>query len=70
MVVHQCKTIKVIHEALKGGCACGTKKKFDQCISNCVRWKKKKCKVCCWFSGKVGHDKVDCLAREKSRTKA
>lgn len=42
IVVHQCKNIKVIHEALKGGCACGTKKKFDQCISNCVRWKKKK----------------------------
>ncbi|KAL0853647.1 hypothetical protein Bca101_058799 [Brassica carinata] len=26
--------------------------------------------MCCWFCGKVGHKKVECIAREKSRNMA
>ncbi|KAL0796171.1 hypothetical protein Bca101_067548 [Brassica carinata] len=26
--------------------------------------------MCCWFCGKVGHKKVECFAREKSRNMA
>ncbi|KAL0826941.1 hypothetical protein Bca101_050618 [Brassica carinata] len=26
--------------------------------------------MCCWFCGKIGHKKVECFAREKSRNMA
>ena len=69
-VVHQCTNMKVIHEVLKHGCAAGTRKETDRCISNCVRPSKKQHRMCCWFCGKVGHKKVECFAREKSRNMA
>ncbi|KAF2610683.1 hypothetical protein F2Q70_00013341 [Brassica cretica] len=69
-VVHQCTNIKVRQEVLKHGCAAGTRKETDRCISNCVRSTKKQHRMCCWFCGKVGHKKVDCFAREKSRNMA
>ncbi|KAG5396514.1 hypothetical protein IGI04_018328 [Brassica rapa subsp. trilocularis] len=66
-VVHQCNNMKVRQEILKHDCASGTRKKTDRCISNGVRPSKKHHRMCCWFCGKVGHKKVDCFAREKSR---
>lgn len=66
-VVRQCSNMKVRQEVLKHGCAAGTRKETDRCISNCVRPKKKQHRMCCWFCGKVGHKKVECFAREKSR---
>ncbi|KAF2610148.1 hypothetical protein F2Q70_00013073 [Brassica cretica] len=69
-VVHQCNNMKVRQEVLKHGCAAGTRKETDQCISNCVRPSKKQHRMCCWFCGKVGHKKVGCFAREKSRNMA
>ncbi|KAF3486163.1 hypothetical protein F2Q69_00052500 [Brassica cretica] len=42
----------------------------DRCISSCVRPSKKQHQMCCWFCGKVGHKKVECFAREKSRNMA
>ncbi|WZZ39329.1 hypothetical protein YC2023_035588 [Brassica napus] len=62
--------MKVIHEVLKHGCAAGTRKKTDQCISNCVRPSKKQHQMCCWFCGKVRHKMVEYFAREKSRNMA
>ncbi|KAF3605550.1 hypothetical protein DY000_02048396 [Brassica cretica] len=69
-VVHQCNNMKVRHEVLKHGCAAGTRKETDRCISNCVRPSKKKHQMCYWFCGKVGDKKVECFAREKSRNMA
>ncbi|KAG5396982.1 hypothetical protein IGI04_018796 [Brassica rapa subsp. trilocularis] len=69
-LVHQCNNMKVKQEVLKHGCASGTRKKTDRCISNCVRPNKKKHQMCCWFCGKVEHKKVECFAREKSRNMA
>ena len=69
-VVHQCNNMKVRQEVLKHGCAAGTRKETDRCISNCVRPSKKEHRMCCWFCGKVGHKKVECFAREKSRNMA
>ena len=69
-VVHQCNNTKVRQEVLKHGCAAGTRKETDRCISNCVRPSKKQHRMCCWFCGKVGHKKVECFAREKSRNMA
>ena len=69
-VVHQCNNMKVRQEVLKHGCAAGTRKETDRCISNCVRPSKKQHRMCCWFCGKVGHKKVECFAREKSRNMA
>ncbi|KAF2564904.1 hypothetical protein F2Q70_00015490 [Brassica cretica] len=66
-VVHQCTNMKVKQEVLKHGCAAGTRKETDMCISNCVRPSKNQHRMCCWFCGKVGHKKVECFAREKSR---
>ncbi|KAF2551969.1 hypothetical protein F2Q68_00035754 [Brassica cretica] len=40
-VVHQCNTMKVRQEVLKHGCAAGTRKEIDRCISNCVSLSKK-----------------------------
>ncbi|KAF3564714.1 hypothetical protein DY000_02016971 [Brassica cretica] len=68
--VHQCNNMKVRHEFLKHGCATSTRKETDWCISNCVRPSKKQHRMCCWFCGKVGHKKVECFAREKSRNMA
>nr|VDC71732.1 unnamed protein product [Brassica rapa] len=62
--------MKVIHEVLKHGCASDTRKETDRCISNCVRLNKKQHQMCCSFCGKVGHKKVECFAREKSRNMA
>ena len=62
--------MKVRQEVLKHGCAAGTRKETDRCISNCVRPSKKQHRMCCWFCGKVGHKKVECFAREKSRNMA
>ncbi|KAF3540623.1 hypothetical protein F2Q69_00023902 [Brassica cretica] len=58
--------MKARQEVLKHGCAAGTRKETDRCISNCVRPSKKQHQMCCWFCGKVGHKKVECFAREKS----
>ncbi|KAF3531388.1 hypothetical protein DY000_02041454 [Brassica cretica] len=69
-VVHQCNNTKVRQEVLKHGCAAGTRKETDRCISNCVRPSKKQHRMCYWFCGKVGHKKVECFAREKSRNMA
>lgn len=69
-VVHQCNNMKVRQEVLKHGCAAGTRKETDRCISSCVRPSKKQHRMCCWFCGKVGHKKVECFAREKSRNMA
>ncbi|KAF2568409.1 hypothetical protein F2Q68_00027632 [Brassica cretica] len=69
-VVHQCNNMKVRHEVLKHGSAAGTRKETDRCISNCVRPSKKQHQMCFWFCGKVGHKKVECFAREKSRNMA
>ena len=66
-VVHQCNNMKLRQEVLKHGCAAGTRKETDRCISSCVRPSKKQHQMCCWFCGKVGHKKVECFAREKSR---
>ncbi|KAG5400596.1 hypothetical protein IGI04_015203 [Brassica rapa subsp. trilocularis] len=66
-VVHQCNNMKVRQEVLKYGCAAGTRKETDRCISNCVRPSKKQHRMCCWLCGKVGQKKVECFAREKSR---
>ncbi|KAF3511388.1 hypothetical protein F2Q69_00008383 [Brassica cretica] len=62
--------MKVIQEVLKHGCAAGTKKETDWCISNCVGPRKKQHRMCCWFCGKVGHKKVECFAREKRKNMA
>ncbi|KAF3552554.1 hypothetical protein DY000_02009950 [Brassica cretica] len=62
--------MKVMQEVLKHGCAAGTRKETDRCISSCVRPSKKQHQMCCWFCGKVGHKKVECFAREKSRNMA
>ncbi|KAF3513055.1 hypothetical protein F2Q69_00009013 [Brassica cretica] len=62
--------MKVRKEVLKHGCAAGTRKETDRCISNCVRPSKKQHRMCCWFCGKVGHKKVGCFAREKSKNMA
>ncbi|KAF2589982.1 hypothetical protein F2Q70_00039249 [Brassica cretica] len=48
----------------------GVRKETDRCISNCVRPSKKQHRMRCWFCGKVGHKKVECFAREKSRNMA
>ncbi|KAF3503575.1 hypothetical protein F2Q69_00042465 [Brassica cretica] len=40
-VVHQCNNMKVRQEVLKHGCATGTRKETDRCISNYVRPSKK-----------------------------
>ncbi|KAF2581828.1 hypothetical protein F2Q68_00001096 [Brassica cretica] len=40
-VVHQCNNMKFRQEVLKHGCAAGTRKETDRCISNCVRPSKK-----------------------------
>ncbi|KAF3535815.1 hypothetical protein F2Q69_00023379 [Brassica cretica] len=56
-VLHQCTNMKVRHEVLKHGCAAGTRKETDRCISNCVRQSKKQHQMCCWFCGKIGHKK-------------
>ncbi|KAF3518286.1 hypothetical protein DY000_02061810 [Brassica cretica] len=69
-VVHQCNNMKVRQEVLKHGCAAGTRKETDWCISNCVRPSKKQHRMCCWFCGKLGHKKVECFAREKSKNMA
>ncbi|KAF2561831.1 hypothetical protein F2Q70_00016930 [Brassica cretica] len=69
-VVHHCNNMRVRQEVLKHGCAAGTRKETDRCISNCVRPSKKQHRMCCWFSGKVGHKKVDCFSREKSKNMA
>ncbi|KAF2620191.1 hypothetical protein F2Q68_00039546 [Brassica cretica] len=69
-VVHQCNNMKVRQEVLKHGCAAGTRKETDRCIINCVWPSKKQHRMCCWFCGKVGHKKVECFAREKSRNMA
>ncbi|KAF3545947.1 hypothetical protein DY000_02004210 [Brassica cretica] len=69
-VVHQCNNMKVRQEFLKHGCAAGTRKEYDRYISNFVRPSKKQHRMCCWFCGKVGHKKVECFAREKSRNMA
>ncbi|KAF3564607.1 hypothetical protein DY000_02017996 [Brassica cretica] len=66
-VVHQCNNMKLRQEVLKHGCAAGTRKETDRCIINCVRPSKKQHRMCSWFCGKVGHKKVKCFAREKSR---
>ncbi|KAF2613573.1 hypothetical protein F2Q70_00013032 [Brassica cretica] len=66
-VEHKCNNKKARQEVLKHGCAAGTRKETDRCISNCVRPTKKQHRMCCWFCGKVGHKKVECFAREKSR---
>lgn len=65
-MVHQCNNIKVTQKALKGRCACGTRKKSDRCISNCVKGTRKNIKCDVSSVKKVRHKKVDCLAREKS----
>ncbi|KAF3603663.1 hypothetical protein F2Q69_00035664 [Brassica cretica] len=62
--------MKVRQEVLKHGCAAGTRKETDRCISNCVRPSKKQHMMCCWFCGKVRHMKVESFAREKSRNMA
>ncbi|KAG5397875.1 hypothetical protein IGI04_019689 [Brassica rapa subsp. trilocularis] len=62
--------MKVIHEVLNHGCASDTRKETDRCISNCVRLNKKQHQMCCSFCGKVGHKKVECFVREKSRNMA
>ncbi|CAN7117901.1 unnamed protein product [Brassica rapa subsp. narinosa] len=69
-VVHQRNNMKVRQEVLKHGCATGTRKETERCINNCVRPSKKQHRMCCWFCGKVGHKKVECFAREKSRNMA
>ncbi|KAG5397377.1 hypothetical protein IGI04_019191 [Brassica rapa subsp. trilocularis] len=69
-VVHQCNNMKVRQEVLKHGCAAGTRNETDRCISNCVGPSKKQHQMCCWFCGKVGHKKVECFTREKSRNMA
>ncbi|KAG5397294.1 hypothetical protein IGI04_019108 [Brassica rapa subsp. trilocularis] len=69
-IVHQCNNMKVRQEVLKHGCAAGTRKETYRCISNCVRPSKKQYQMCCCFCGKVGHKKVECFAREKSRNMA
>ncbi|KAF3564979.1 hypothetical protein DY000_02014206 [Brassica cretica] len=69
-VVHKCNNMKVRQEVLKLGCAAGTRKETDRCISNCVRPSKKQHRMCCWFCGKAGHKKVECFARENSRNMA
>ncbi|KAF3593231.1 hypothetical protein DY000_02020131 [Brassica cretica] len=69
-VVHQCNNMKVIQEVLKHGCAAGTRKETDRCISNYVGPRKKQHRMCCWFCGKVGHKKVECFAREKRKNMA
>ncbi|KAF2557890.1 hypothetical protein F2Q68_00015813 [Brassica cretica] len=69
-VVHQSNNMKVRQEVLKHGFAAGTRKETDRCISNWVRPSKKQHRMCCWFCGKVGHKKVGCFAREKSRNMA
>ncbi|KAF2608715.1 hypothetical protein F2Q68_00045141 [Brassica cretica] len=69
-VVHQCNNMKVRQEVLKHGCAAGTRKETDWCISNCVRPSKKQHRMCCWLCGKLGHKKVECFAREKSKNMA
>ncbi|KAF2578834.1 hypothetical protein F2Q68_00006460 [Brassica cretica] len=60
----------VRQKVLKHGCAAGTRKETDRCISSCVRPSKKQHQMCCWFCGKVGHKKVECFSREKSRNMA
>ncbi|WZZ66698.1 hypothetical protein YC2023_078068 [Brassica napus] len=62
--------MKVRQEVLKHGCAAGTRKETDWCISNCVRPSKKQHRMCCWFYGKLGHKKVECFSREKSKNMA
>ncbi|KAF3510215.1 hypothetical protein F2Q69_00004193 [Brassica cretica] len=62
--------MKVRQEVLKHGCATGTRKETDRCINNCARPRKKQHRMCCWSCGKVGHKKVECFAREKSRNMA
>ncbi|KAF3494385.1 hypothetical protein DY000_02053816 [Brassica cretica] len=62
--------MKVKHEVLKHGFAADTRKKTDRCISNCVMQSKKQHQMCCWFCGKIGHKKVECFAREKSKNMA
>ena len=69
-VVHKCNNMKARQEVPKHGCAAGTRKETDRCISNCVRPNKKQHRMCCWFCGKVGHKKVECFAHEKSRNMA
>ncbi|KAF2579456.1 hypothetical protein F2Q68_00003489 [Brassica cretica] len=69
-VRQQCNNVKVRQEVLKHGCAAGTRKKTDRCISNYVRPSKNQHRMCCWFCGKVGHKKVECFAREKSKNMA
>ncbi|KAF2539303.1 hypothetical protein F2Q68_00022119 [Brassica cretica] len=63
----ECNNMKLRQEVLKHGCAAGTRKETDRCIINCVRPSKKQHRMCSWFCGKVGHKKVKCFAREKSR---
>ncbi|KAF3502918.1 hypothetical protein F2Q69_00039892 [Brassica cretica] len=69
-VVHKCNNIKVRQEVLKHGCTAGTRKETDRCINNCIRPSKKQQRMYYWFCGKVGHKKVECFAREKSRIMA
>ncbi|XP_048632630.1 uncharacterized protein LOC111214674 [Brassica napus] len=68
--IHHYSNMNVRQEFLKHDCASGTRKETDQCIINCVRPNKKQHRMCCWFYGKVGHKKVMCFAREKSRNMA
>ncbi|KAG5384325.1 hypothetical protein IGI04_035795 [Brassica rapa subsp. trilocularis] len=55
------------HESQTGA---GTRKETDWYIRNCAKPRKKQQRMCCWFYGKVGHKKVECFAREKSRKMA
>ena len=66
-VVLQCANMKIRQELLKHGCTSDTRKEAGRCINNCVRPNKKQHRMCYWFCGKVGHKKVNCFAREKSR---
>ncbi|KAF3553888.1 hypothetical protein F2Q69_00015431 [Brassica cretica] len=68
--ISECTNMKARQEVLKHGCVAGTRKETDRCISSCVRPSKKQHQMCCWFCGKVGHKKVECFAREKSRNMA
>ncbi|KAF3608982.1 hypothetical protein DY000_02048159 [Brassica cretica] len=62
--------MKARQEVLKNGCAAGTRKDTDRCISNGVRPNKKQHRMCWLFCEKVGHKKVECFARQKSRNMA